>query len=200
MTRVQHIRDGLARVISQYRWKPRLNTNLAILLNQVQLLDDAISAVLLAFDLDTAVGWRLDWLGGLVGQPRRGTSDEVYRVYIRARIRVNRSLGKVRDIRTIADLLIGAGHYSYKDGGCRIDISVDHEITSADELLAIWEMLQQAAPGGVRVWLTTLVDASAGDIDFSFSLASGGEICPGPGGFCGSTSATDDGLLSSVRA
>lgn len=48
--------------------------------------------------VDTAEGAQLDVIGRIVGQPRNGCTDPVYRMWLRARMLVNRSSGTPEDI------------------------------------------------------------------------------------------------------
>jgi hypothetical protein len=59
--------------------------------------------------LDTAEGAQLDNLGDIVGEPRKGRADDLYRIWIRARIAVNRGNGKVSDVLKVARLVVGEG-------------------------------------------------------------------------------------------
>ena len=55
--------------------------------------------------LDNAEGVQLDVLGKLVGEPRKGKEDDLYRVWITVRIRVNRSHGRGLDLLEILRLV-----------------------------------------------------------------------------------------------
>lgn len=152
---VDHISIGLSRLAEQYRGKPRVSLWVACFLQQVQYLEDAIHKTVDVWALDTAVGWRLDVLGDLVGQKRIGTTDEVYRLFIKARIRANRSLGKITDVRAIADILIGAKHYTIRELAGNVYVYSDLIVQgrAPEEIQAIKDLLQYTCRAGVRVWL-----------------------------------------------
>lgn len=148
---IDHVAEGLARVVSQYRGKPRLSAYYSCFLQQVQYLEDAIQAEAILWDLDTATGWRLDILGARVGQARIGTTDATYRLYIRARIYANRSLGKVEDLRRIAGLLLTS--YTYREENTNVYIEETAGLLTQETARAVWGLLQLAASAGIRVWL-----------------------------------------------
>lgn len=90
--------EGLSRLLEQYKGKPAFEALLKIYLDSIQEFEDAVFAVRLSMMLDSAVGEQLDFLGAFVGETRNGKDDDVYRVWIRVRIRLNRSFGEARDI------------------------------------------------------------------------------------------------------
>lgn len=164
LPRIDHIPDGLRFLITQYRGKPKLTAYIAIFLNQVQLLEDAIHATVSAWDIETAIGWRLDAIGALVGQARIGETDAIYRAFVKARIRANRSLGRPSDLQTICQLTVGT--YTYRESANNVYVHVPTALSEAFSS-GLLSLLQLAKPQGVRVWLTwqagqPLIRASAG--------------------------------------
>lgn len=93
-----HVGQGLGLAISQYRGRPIFAAWTASYLAQVQELEDAIYGVILRRCVDRATGEALDFIGRLVGEERLGRTDDVYRLFVTARIRINRSHGRVRDL------------------------------------------------------------------------------------------------------
>lgn len=61
--------------------------------------------------LEVAVGFWLDAIGKIVGEPRNGRDDEDYLASIRVRVRVNRSQGRATDLIAVALLLDSAATY-----------------------------------------------------------------------------------------
>jgi hypothetical protein len=87
---------------------------------QAQDLEDAAQTLLGALDIDASQGLQLDLIGRLVGQPRGGVDDPTYRIYLRARIRANRSSGGPEDIYAVFAALLqlsAPGSMSIHDGG-----------------------------------------------------------------------------------
>jgi hypothetical protein len=148
---IDHIPDGLRHLISQYRGKPKVAIWIATFLSQTQHAEDALHATVEAWSIDTAVGWRLDILGAKVGQVRTGSSDDVYRLWIQARIRANRSSGRMKDLLGIADLLMPG--YRYEGLNQNIHFWAPVGTLTAETALAIQQILQFATSDGSRIWL-----------------------------------------------
>lgn len=100
-----HATRGVARLIDRYR-KPRTSALLASWLDEVQEVEDALWQLLVERWLDSAEGVQLDVLGRIVGEPRRGRDDDVYRVWIGARNMVSRSSGTTSEMLAIARRII----------------------------------------------------------------------------------------------
>lgn len=151
---VDHLVEGLQRVPEQYRDKPLLGAYFSIYLRQVELLHDGAELVPDAFALDRASGFRLDWLGGLVGQPRRGSTDDIYQHWIGARILANRSRGKNPDVRKVAAVLLADLKYYAESNAISVETS---DVLDAETAHAIAEILQYASAGiPVYLYYTTL--------------------------------------------
>lgn len=154
----------------------------ACYLQQVQYLEDEIHRVVDAWDLDTATGFRLRILGSLVGQPNISSDDEVQRVFTKARVRVNKSRGKIPDLLAVADLLIPGYRYSELSQFCLFEVKFAS--TTLSKARSIWTLLNAAKPAGVRLGLTW---TTAGD---SFELAQTGEAeVDQPNGLCSTSGA-----------
>ena len=108
---VQHELDHegkmLARLAEEFR-KPRISAIIRGEAAQYQAIENAYWQLLTEFGVETAIGWALDVLGKIVGEPRQGALDADYRLRVRARIRVNRSDGTIEDILDVVRLLIGS--------------------------------------------------------------------------------------------
>jgi len=168
---IDHIKDGVSKVVTQYQGKPKFLTYLAVFLDQVQKLEDQAQAVVDSFRLDTATGFRLDWIGRKVGQPRIGSSDDVYRTYIRGRIAANRSRGRIPDVIRVAALLLT--NYQYEQFSTTIAIYSTDDMTQ-EMRQAAWSLLQSAAPAGVLVWL---VQEPNTVFTFSQTAYASGSLC-----------------------
>ena len=101
-----HVGKMLVRLGEEFR-KPRIQATLSAEAAQYQAIEDAYWQLLAEFGIETAVGWALDVLGRIVGEPRQGATDADYRLRVRARIRVNRSDGTIEDVIDVVRLLIG---------------------------------------------------------------------------------------------
>lgn len=96
-----HANDGIARLTERYR-KPLISALLGSWLSEVQALENASYDLLIKRSPATAEGATLDLLGKVVGQQRQGRTDEQYRLWIAARVLVNRSSGLLRQVLAIA--------------------------------------------------------------------------------------------------
>ena len=150
MTPADHIAEGTSKVITQYAQKPVFMTYLAVFLNQIQLVENAAADVLDAFTLDNAVGFRLDWVGAKVGQTRIGTTDDVYRRFIRGRISANRSRGSVQDVVKVARAVLDTFTYTQ----CSTTVAVyTRDILDEQSAASVRELLEQASGPGIQVFL-----------------------------------------------
>jgi hypothetical protein len=186
---IDHIADGTSKVISQYRNKPKFLLRLACYLNQMQHLEDTIFAVRDAFNPDTAIGFRLDWIGRKVGQTRVG-GDSTYRTYIKARIRINRSLGEAADVSAVAGLLLS--DFTYDEWGTTIQIFTPQTVP-LDALTVIHDLIQDAAPAGVPVFLLCPEGFPA------FEFAVEGSDLTQPGGFDTEAGTFAGGFWSTIQ-
>lgn len=115
MTELAHFTEhesvGAARLITRFKGSnaPLVVAATRIVLRRIQHLEDVLWDVYTLSWLDTAEGVQLDNLGAIVGEPRKGRGDDQYRVWIRARIAINRGNGKVSDVLKVARLVLGEG-------------------------------------------------------------------------------------------
>jgi hypothetical protein len=105
-TRIQHEREALDRLISQYQDRPRIAAWIGSYARMWQGAEDALWDIIASRLLASATGVHLNLLGQLVGQPRQGQTDDVYRVFIRGRIAVNRSRGRGNNVIRVAKALL----------------------------------------------------------------------------------------------
>ena len=147
---VEHQDLGAARLIRQYRGeRPRLQGALASFLLGVQSLEDVSMQVLTQRWPLTAIGVQLDTLGKLVGQERGERSDAEYRLWILARILVNKGNGRAEELIHILDTL-GAESIIVTEGTSEIMI----DVTNMDDGDQVQELMSEAKAGGVRlIWV-----------------------------------------------
>lgn len=87
-----------ARLLVQYRELPLLSSYLGELVGRVQEIEASLFDVIEVTSIDTATGVWLERLGALVGEPRGGAVDALFRRYIKARVKANRSRGTFEDV------------------------------------------------------------------------------------------------------
>jgi hypothetical protein len=101
-----HVEQGLDRLLERFKGRPKLEALLRLFLERVQRIDDVVWDLYVGMWLDNAEGAQLDALGFIVNEPRLGRADDLYRLYIRARIRINRANGRPSDVLQVARLVI----------------------------------------------------------------------------------------------
>jgi hypothetical protein len=186
-----HIDQALSRLIDRYKTKPRFAAWCASHVRQVQKVEDAIQGLLALLDVDNADAARLALLGKIVGQPLRGTLDQ-FRLYIKARIAANRSLGRAPDVIRVALLLLGP--VTYTEGACNIVVECDEAIGIRDPN-ASFEILDEVRAGGVGLRLVYFESDPAA----TFELAAGSAYVTDPGRGLAPTDTSYGGALSEVR-
>jgi Protein of unknown function (DUF2612) len=142
---------------------------LRVLLSPAADLEAAMQQVLTERSIDTAVGAQLDAIGARVGRSREGvTDDEIYRRYVRAQIAANKSDGTMRDIYTVARLVVDdpAAILVIKNEGPATFVLAVHGIAlSAAVAKVMFQLMRRAASGGVRA-LLEYTTADPGDVLF----------------------------------
>lgn len=98
----------LGRLREQLKDKPRIEALINALANQLQHVEQQLWDLYVRRWIDDAEDNDLANLGAIVGEPRNGSEDDTYRQYIRARIKVNRSDGRLGQLLEILALLLGS--------------------------------------------------------------------------------------------
>ncbi len=109
-----HAGLALTRPLTEYQGLPRFEAYLTAIVNLIQPLEDLGWQLLQERYLDDlsttpagtgAIGEQLDGLGEIVGEPRNDKEDEEYRTFLRVRILVNNSDGKMEQLIDILELI-----------------------------------------------------------------------------------------------
>lgn len=203
---LDHAARAKARLLAQYRDKPKLAGVLGALVNSVQEIEVALFDVLEQTAVATAVGVWLDRLGAIVGEPRDGASDADFRKYISARIRANRSHGTFEDV---IEVIEAWGNATFFTGDVtltelgrasfHLDISGDiipfSTIADAAHLARLARLLPKTRAGGVGAQLLWSPDAEAN----IFTFSSGASLeASSTQGFGDSSNAATGGKLRGV--
>jgi hypothetical protein len=149
-----HVRAAVARMLAAEQPKPRLRNMFSNEAHRVQLLEDATWDWWNQLDLEAADGVFLDRIGEIVGESRQGRPDDVYRLWIRARAKANRSSGSVGDLLEILELILPANTpvtytempYNLRDAEAQFMIY--GEVDYPDQVRAI---LYSVTPAGVQL-------------------------------------------------
>lgn len=102
-----HLLLALERLLEQYKGKPKLEAVISSYIAEIQALENAASTMPDAMYLPDAEGAQLDVIGRLVGEPREGRADDLFKLWIAARILINASTGTrneiIRCLRAVTD-------------------------------------------------------------------------------------------------
>ena len=179
------------RLLEQYANKPRLVAWIRSYAAEVQELEDAAFDVLLLRLLDNAANAQLDTLGRIVREDRKERTDAVYRKFISARIKANRSTGHGSEVMAILRILTDS-LYTFDEVQ---PATMVFELASAPDVdvYQMFQMLRDAKAGGVGLNLT----APTNSTPFTFSNA-GDAAVPALGFISTSDSAGATGSLSTL--
>lgn len=103
---LQHLKEGLARMLYQFQGKPNFVAILSSYLVQIQEIEDMFYDLLIKRRLANAEGAQLDGIGSIVRENRRGRDDENYRTAIRARIRILKLNSRIEDVILVVTLAV----------------------------------------------------------------------------------------------
>ncbi len=126
------------------------------------------------------MGASLDILGKVVGQPREGRDDAIYRTWVKARVKVNRSGGTGADLVSIFTALCPGLSVRLEERPPATFV-LHIEGGAAPTPTALASLLQLAKAAGVRGILEYLNAAPTA----SFSFAGGPGLGFGAGAFAG---------------
>lgn len=149
-----HVRAALLRLLAQEQTKDRIRKLVQIPTARIQTLEDEVWNIWEGLDLETAEGIFLDRIGEIVGESRQGRPDDIYRLWVRARARANRSAGTVPDMLGILELILPPGTaVSYLDmpynlRNAEAQFMIYGEVDYPEQVRAI---LRSIVPAGVQL-------------------------------------------------
>lgn len=178
--------EAESRPISQYQGRPRLLALILSYVNRCQELEDAAWDVILRRMIDNAEDSQLDTIGKIVGQLRNGQDDATYRIYITARIRINRSQGHPDDVIDVLQL-IDSAVFSYSEFyPCAAWIEYSEPPTASAAVL--FDLARLAIASGVQLFLVAETqtdgflfgdDTVGGQVDATHGLSNEAESTGG---------------------
>lgn len=192
-----HADQAVSNLLEQDKGKPKINAFVRIHAGRMQHVEDVMWAVYTQRWIDTAVGVQLDTLGAIVGEGRKGRGDDLYRLWIRVRVIINRSNGKVKDILRIVRLLIGPapGVTYVPQYPAAFTIQISGIPGIGDTVQAVHDILTEVHAGGVRMNIEyTDDDATA----FKFHSDATEGVTDLVHGFGNTTGPVNGGLWSGV--
>jgi len=146
-----HVEESLNRLIEQYKGKTTLENLLTALVAQLQDTENAAFPMSERLDVFEMEGRQLDLFGKIVVQGRLGLQDQLYRLFLLAKIGVNISNGDPeRLIATFRILTQGDFVHLMVIGPGVISLSTDG--TYSEEFADfIFQQMERTAAGGVRI-------------------------------------------------
>jgi len=143
-----HVERGLSRLLEQFKGLPVIEALVRIYSESVQELEDTFRDLYLQRFLDNAEGAQLVKIGKRVGEEQKGRTDEVFRLWIRARIRSNLSFGRALDIQEVL-LLLSDAAFTYTEYP-PASFVVEYSDVIADELhYAIANIIKETRAAGI---------------------------------------------------
>jgi hypothetical protein len=161
---IDHVVAALSRLKQQFKDRPKIEAMLTALVAEVQPLESALQQLYHERAIDTAIGAQLDVLGAIVGQPRGGLSDELYRRYIRTKISVNQSDSLVENVIRVMNLFVNDDAASYEvdeQYPAGIAARVHGRILTEAESDGLIRFLRDTVAAGVRILLEYLTALEA---------------------------------------
>jgi len=192
---VDHNALGYARLLWQYRGdQPRLQAFLDAHLDDVQSLEDVGMDVLVGRWPLTAIGAQLDVLGKIVGQGRGSFGDDQYRLFILARILVNKSNGRTEELMNILSVLGAESIISSEwPGEVRLDV------TSCEYPDSVGDLIMAAKAGSGRMHFVFNEELAANSFQMSTTLGAGDSDANSGFGNIGGVLQTQGGYFSGGR-
>lgn len=152
--------------ISQFKGKNNYAQLVHGLASNALDIEETLGHIRDSLNIDTATGVALDLIGAEVGEARQSRADNIYRLWIKARILVNTSLGRPNDLIKIIQSLKTATEAwnaltpSQQDAvefdiffsnyyPAYYSVTVSGLELTADDIAALSEILQEADPAGV---------------------------------------------------
>lgn len=159
-----HVTAGKALLTSMFRSRLVIDGILASWLHEVQAAEDALWAILNAYDITSAVGEQLATLGALVGLSGDGLTVAQYRLALRAWILANQSNGTADEIGAMLAILLDGVVFTlteHQPATAVVDLTLAPDIGTS----IVLRVLRRAKAAGVKLQLVAPVD----DDDFRFS-------------------------------
>lgn len=126
-------------------------------------------------DIDDSSGAQLDLIGRIIGQPRIGSDDATYRIYLKARVLANKSCGTSEDIYGILRALYGesSGFLVRYSGTKTFEAIIETAIDRSDAFIGL-SFLRDSKESGARGLLRW--QESADSAVFTFDSGPGFDV------------------------
>jgi hypothetical protein len=97
---------AISRYAQYIKTKPNVLAITQVFTDQLQDIENAFQQLSFFRNITNGFGQLLDDIGEIVGRPRAGLTDSVYRLYLLAQIRANKSSGTTEDINAVFSLIL----------------------------------------------------------------------------------------------
>lgn len=180
--------DAVARLTDMYRGQPVILAITKVLSRRWAAYEAVLVELYSEQWIDTADGDLLDALGEIVGEPRLGRADELYRRWIRARVLINRAQGRVSDTVKILKLILESDvDFEYvPEYPAAYSVKLTNFDGDEDEVFRILDTVRPAGVGfhleyvdDVESTFTLDADDSPETLDTDLGLADDGQTTGG---------------------
>lgn len=157
-----HVEDAKARLIEQYKRKPKLAALVEAFNQEWQVLESVGKDLNEKRSVDLATGAVLDRVGAIVGQTRGpGQSDDDYRILIKSKISQNVSQGEPERLIEIFQTLKAVTLVILEERfPAAVAIESDATFVDQDEVNLLIEIIERTAAAAVRVEDLILFDST----------------------------------------
>lgn len=145
--------EGLSLLLEQFRDSEVLKGLVSSSLKQLDLLESEILAARDSMSLEKAPRFMLERIAKIVGQECSGFDTETLRLWIRARIAVNRSQATVEDLIRILRILVGQDVAVEIREHPEIAFTAFPKVVLAHKPQSVLNIIDDAKPLGVRAYL-----------------------------------------------
>lgn len=140
------------KMLAQYRDKLKLAAFVGELAARAQELEAALFDVLEQTAVGTAIGIWLDRLGGVVGEERGGEGDTLFRQYVQARVKANRSEGTLEDVIAVITAWYGSAFPTLaltEPGRANLLVELPSVAVTAAQIARLVRLLRDTRSAGV---------------------------------------------------
>lgn len=166
---IDHVATAIGRLRAWARGKTGIENILRSLLEESVAVEEQLTLLRDNRSVDTATGIVLDLLGGLVGEPRSGATDDDYRRLVRARIAINRSSGVVENVLRVVRLVLDDSTATLRAvnvGGAEARIEIGGAAVPLALADQIGESAREAAGAGIQLQIISSAATPAATLRF----------------------------------
>jgi len=173
-----HTRRAILNLPPPLWGKPRIASCLRAITDEIQELEDAIWNTMRMRLVDNATGVQLRTIGRVVGEPDLGYSDDIYRVMVKSRIRINIGRGTIDDILAIMGYAFGlVDWFSDPRQPAHLELGLDNPFAPHIGIPLTRRLVSAAHSAGVSVTFYTNVYTSSQESGLRFGDEQG--LVPG---------------------